>query len=173
MNVPDTPSHDERSICQIWYANIKANISRGLDTKTSQKPLKLTLRPKVNVESGSWMFATHPFMMIDVCAKYGKPMSNKKIEMDQKQKHVKHSKVNVVLGSRKYATHCFMVMHPCAKYGKLMANPKESYGPDPKNPLNLTLRSRVNYISGSWICGNHCRNVIHPCTKYGMQKSNQ
>ena len=46
--------------------------------KTSQKPLNLTLRSKVNVVPS--MYATHPLMMIDSCTKDDMPMS--------KQKHV-------------------------------------------------------------------------------------
>ena len=78
MNVLDIFSHGDRPICQIWYANVKANRSYRSYMKTRQKPLNLTLRSKVNIESGSWMFATHRLMVIHPCAKYGKPMSNHK-----------------------------------------------------------------------------------------------
>ena len=78
MNVLDTSSHGDRPICQIWYANVKANRSYRSYMKTWQKPLNLTLRSKVNIESGSWMYATHRLMVIHPCAKYGKPMSNHK-----------------------------------------------------------------------------------------------
>ena len=78
MNVLDTSSHGDRPICQIWYANVKANRSYRSYMKTWQKPLNLTLRSKVNIESGSWMYATHCLMVIHPCAKYGKPMSNHK-----------------------------------------------------------------------------------------------
>ena len=51
------------------------------------------------------MYATHPLIVVDPCAKYGMPMSNQKIVIYQTQKHVKkpvnltlRSKVNVVLG---------------------------------------------------------------------------
>ena len=78
MNVIDTSSLDDRSMCQIWYANVKANRSYRLDMKTWQKPIKLTWRSKVNIQSGSWMYSTHPLLVIDPCAKYGRPMSNQK-----------------------------------------------------------------------------------------------
>ena len=81
MNVLDTSSHGDRPICQIWYANVKANRSYRSYMKTWQKPLNLTLRSKVNIESGSWMYATHCLMVIHPCAKYGKPMSNHKQEV--------------------------------------------------------------------------------------------
>ena len=41
-------------------------------------PIKLTLRSKVNVILGSWMYATHCLIVIHPCATYGKPLSNKK-----------------------------------------------------------------------------------------------
>ena len=37
MNVCHTSFHGDRSMCQIWYANVKENRSYGLDTKTCQK----------------------------------------------------------------------------------------------------------------------------------------
>ena len=52
MNVRNTSSRGDRPICQIWYANVKANKSNGSNTKTRQKPINLTLRSKVNVKSG-------------------------------------------------------------------------------------------------------------------------
>ena len=33
----------DRSMCQIWFANVKANRSYGLDTKTCQTPYKFDL----------------------------------------------------------------------------------------------------------------------------------
>ena len=85
MNVLDTSSHGDRPICQIWYANVKANRSYRSYMKTWQKPLNLTLRSKVNIELGSWMYATHRLMVIHPCAKYGKPMSNHKKVMGRTQ----------------------------------------------------------------------------------------
>ena len=78
MNVLDTSSHGDRPMCQLWYANIKTNRSYRLDMKTWQKPIKLTWRSKVNLESGSWIYTTHHLMVIYPCAKYVKPMSNQK-----------------------------------------------------------------------------------------------
>ena len=75
MNVLDTSSHGDRPICQIWYANVKANRSY---MKTWQKTLSLTLRSKVDIEPGSWMNETHCLMVIHPCAKYGKSNVNKK-----------------------------------------------------------------------------------------------
>ena len=78
MNVLDTSSHGDRPICQFWYANVKANRSYRPYMETWQKPLNLTLRSKVNIESGSWMYATHCLMVKHPCAKYGKLMSIQK-----------------------------------------------------------------------------------------------
>ena len=38
INVQDTSSHSDRTMCQIWYANVKANISRDLSVP-SQEPI--------------------------------------------------------------------------------------------------------------------------------------
>ena len=71
MNVLDTSSHGDRHMCQIWYANVKANRSYSSDMKTWKKPINLTLRSKVNIVSGTWMYVSHLLMVIDPCAKYG------------------------------------------------------------------------------------------------------
>ena len=99
------------------------------------KAFKLTLRSKVNIESGSWMYATHCLMVIHPCAKYGKPMSIQKKVMGRTWKHVKNpvnltlrSTFKVVSGSWMYATHRLMVIHPYAKYGKPMSNHKKVMG---------------------------------------------
>ena len=55
MNVFDTSSHGDKPMCQIWYANVKGNKSYRLDMKSWQKPINLTLRSKVKIESGSWL----------------------------------------------------------------------------------------------------------------------
>ena len=78
MNVLDTFSHGDRPVYQIWYANVKANRSYRSEMKTWQKPINLTLRSKVNIKSGSGMYATHRLRVIHPCAKYGKPMSIQK-----------------------------------------------------------------------------------------------
>ena len=90
MNVLDTSSLGDRPMCQIWYANVKANRSYKLDMKTWQKPIKLTWRSKVNIQSGSWMYTAHRLMVIHPCAKYGRPMSNQKQVMGRTRKHVKN-----------------------------------------------------------------------------------
>ena len=54
------------------------------------------------------MYATHPLIVVDQCAKYGMPMSNQKNFIYQTKKPVNltlRSKVNVVLGSRMYTKH--------------------------------------------------------------------
>ena len=89
-------------------------------------PINLTLRSKVKVVSGSWMYLTHSLMMIDPCAKDGMLMS-KLTEVTGRtwQKPVNltlRSKVNIESGSWMYTTHCLMVIHPSAKYGKPMSN---------------------------------------------------
>ena len=132
MNVLDTSCHGDIPICQIWYANVKANRSYRSFIKTWQKPLDLTLRSKVNIDSGSWMYATHCLMVIHPCAKYGKPMSIQKKVMGRTRKHVKNpinltlrSTFKVVSGSWMYATHRLMVILPCAKYGNPLSNHKQ------------------------------------------------
>ena len=134
MNVLDTSSHGDRPMCQVWYANVKANRSYRSDMKTWQKPINLTLTSKVNIKSGTWMnvCVSHLLIVIDPCAKYGKPMSNQKNSYgpDTKtwQKPYKFDlevKFKVISGSWMYATHRLMVIHPCAKYSKLISNQKK------------------------------------------------
>ena len=52
------------------------NIVLGLTRKHVKILMNLTLRSKFKVVNRSWMHATHHFMLIHPCAKYGKPMSN-------------------------------------------------------------------------------------------------
>ena len=54
-------------------------------TRNVKTPIKLTFRSKFKVVSGSWMYLTHPLMVIQPCAKYGKPMSNQRKVMDWTQ----------------------------------------------------------------------------------------
>ena len=69
------------------------------------------------------MYATHPLMVIDTYAKYGKPMSNKKIVKARTQKHVQNP-VNFnlevkgqrrigIMNVRDTSFHCDI--HTCAK----------------------------------------------------------
>ena len=76
MNVRNTLYYGDTLMCQIWYAKVKPTKSYVQDTKTCQNPLKLDL--EVKVLGRIWMYATHLLMVIDPCAKYCKPMSNKK-----------------------------------------------------------------------------------------------
>ena len=78
MNVPNTSFHSDRPMCQIWYANVKANRNYRSYMKTWQKPINLILRSKVNIEWGTWKYMSRLLMGIYPYAKYGKPMSNKK-----------------------------------------------------------------------------------------------
>ena len=67
---------------------------------------------------------THLLVVIDTCAKYGKPMSNQKIVVGQTRKHFKNL-VNLTLRSNvlgTWMTHYLMVIQPCAKYGTPMSN---------------------------------------------------
>ena len=112
---------------QIWYT-YKANVNRRnrSNTKKWQKFIKLTLKAKVSVESGLWMFEIHSLMVIDPCAKYGKPMSNENNYRPDKK-------------TRLYATHC------------LKLKPK-SFGPDTNLHRQTDRRTnRVNkYIFTPW-----------------------
>ena len=143
-----TSSEGDRPMYQIRYANVKANRSYGSDTKTRQKPLNLTFRSKVNVESGSLNVCDTSSHVIDACDKYDKPMSYKKKTdtcMGRTRKHVqKLSKfdleVKVILGLKMSATHHLIEIHPCAKYGKQMSNHKQGVGRTRihvKNPIYL------------------------------------
>ena len=69
----------------VIHSRAKQSMTMSKDQKTEAwtqshviNPINLTLRSKVNVVSGSWMYLTHSLMVIDPCAKYGMPMSNQK-----------------------------------------------------------------------------------------------
>ena len=83
----------------VIHSCAKHSMTLSRDKKSRHRPCKLTLRSKVNVESGSWMYATHPLMVIDPCAKYGKSMSHQKIVKDRTQKQVKNP-INLTLWSK-------------------------------------------------------------------------
>ena len=46
MNSHNTSSYSDRTMCQIWYANVKAKVSYGSATSTCQKPFKFDLDDK-------------------------------------------------------------------------------------------------------------------------------
>ena len=84
--------------------------------------INLTLRSKIKVVSGSWMYWTLSLMVIDPCAKYGMPMSKltevtgrtwrhddttKAYKFDLEVKG--HQQIGINIVQR------LMVIHPCAK----------------------------------------------------------
>ena len=66
--------HGDTLVCQISILYDYAKGQKKKNMKSCQKPYNLTLRSKVNVVSGSWMYATHLLIMIHTCAQYS--MSN-------------------------------------------------------------------------------------------------
>ena len=88
----------------------------------SKNLINLTLRSKIKVVSGSWMYWTLSLMVIDPCVKYGMPMSKltevtgrtwrhddttKAYKFDLKVKG--HQQIGINIVQR------LMVIHPCAK----------------------------------------------------------
>ena len=69
MNVQGTLYHGDTLTYQTNYDYVKGQKSWGLNTKPCHT------RSKVNVESGSYMYLTHPLIVINPCAKYGMSMS--------------------------------------------------------------------------------------------------
>ena len=121
----------ETHCTMVIHSRAKQSLTMSKDKKDEAwtqshviNPINLTLSSKV--VSGSWMYLTHPLMVIDPCAKYGMPMSKQTEVTCWTWRHDKslRSKVNIQLRSWMYATHRFMVIHPCAKYGKPMSNQK-------------------------------------------------
>ena len=78
MNVHNTSYHGDTLTCLTKYDNVKEQNSWGLNTNQIHaiNPINLTLRSKVNIESGTWMYVSHLLMVKDPCANYGMPMSN-------------------------------------------------------------------------------------------------
>ena len=75
INVRDTLYHGDTLTCQTKYDYVKRQKSLVLNTKQCHKPYKFDLEVKFNVVSGSWMYLTHPVMVIDQSAKFDMPMS--------------------------------------------------------------------------------------------------
>ena len=131
--------------------------------------INLTLRSKVKVISGSWMYLTHPLLGIDQSAKYGMPMSKLTEITGWTSRHDKNSKnltlrskFKVLSGSWMYVTHRLMVIHPCAKYGMPMSNQKKSYGPDTKTGQKLYKFDLEVKVQGRiWIMN------VHDTSSYG------
>ena len=140
MNVRDISYYGNTLTCQTKYGNVKGRKSWCPNTNPYViNPINLTLRSKVNIVSGSWMYVIHTFMVIDPCAKYGKPMSIQKLLWAG---HKNMSKPIYIWpwdqSARSYLDHeCTrhifliwythvsnMVIDPCAKYGKPMSNQK-------------------------------------------------
>ena len=71
--------HGNWPMCQIWYASVMANRSYGSDMKKCENNINLTLRSKVNIVSGSWMYVTHHLVVIHPWAKYGMPMPDRNL----------------------------------------------------------------------------------------------
>ena len=69
MNVRDTSYHYEKRTCQTKYEYVKGQKTKTWTQNHVVNSINLTLRSKVNVVSGSWMYLTHPLMVIDPCAK--------------------------------------------------------------------------------------------------------
>ena len=75
INVRDTLYHGDTLMCQTKYDYVKGQKSLVLNTKQCHNPINLTLRSTFQVVSGSWMYLTHPLMVIDQSAKFDMPMS--------------------------------------------------------------------------------------------------
>ena len=83
MNVRDTLYHGD-TLCQTKYDYVKGKETETWIQSHVINPINLILRSMVNVLSGSWMYLTHPLMVIGPCAKYGMPMS--KLTLNRKYK---------------------------------------------------------------------------------------
>ena len=84
MNVCDTLSHSVRPMCQYNMLMSKQTKVTGRTGRHVKNPINLTLRSKVNVVSGSWMYVTHLLMVIDPCAqiRYANVKANRSYESD-------------------------------------------------------------------------------------------
>ena len=111
------------------------------------------------------IYATCSFMVIDPCAKYGMPMSNKKRVMGQTRKHVKNpvnwtlrSKGNIILGSCMYVTHCLVVIHPWAKYSKPTSKQNKVKGRT--QICRQTDRQSDSYIPPNFVYGGYYKYLF-------------
>ena len=118
---------------KVWLC-LRPKKSWGLNTKSCHKLINLTLRLKVNVVLGSWMYLTHSLTVIDPCAENGMPMWKLTEVTGRTWRHDKSpinltlkSEVNIKSGTWMYLSYLLIVIDPCAKYGKPMSNKKSSW----------------------------------------------
>ena len=153
-------------------------------TKSHVKnPINLTLRSKVNIMSGSWMYVTYPLMVIDACAKYcmPKPKQTKVTGWTQrydKNLYIWHWDQRYMSNRDHQCTQHILsyVIKAFAKHDKPTSNQEKIMSrtrKHDKTPINLTLRQKLNVVPGSLMCAMHLLMVIHPGAKYGKQMSNQ
>ena len=99
----------------VIHSRAKQSMTMSKDQKTEAwtqshviNPINLTLRSKVNVVSGSWMYLTHSLMVIHPCAKYGMPMLKLTEGRNTWQKPINltlRSEVNIESGTWMYVSH--------------------------------------------------------------------
>ena len=170
-------------MCQAKNDFVKGQKSWGLNTKYVKIIIKLTMRSKVNVVSGSLMYVSHLLMVITQCAKYGKPVSNKNSYWpDTKTRKKNPYKFDLEFKVRGR----ILIMNvrdtssggdtPTCKIWWAKVKPKTVMGHTRKhfkNPINLTFKSKFKVVSELWMYVTYRLMVIHPCAKYDKPMSNQ
>ena len=102
--------HGDTFMCQIWFDFVKEEKSCGLYTKPYQKLYKFDLQVKVNVVSGSWMYATHCLMVIETCVSnmMGQYQNNRSCGLDTKT-----SQKAYIFDLEVKGQHCIGIMNVC------------------------------------------------------------
>ena len=140
------------------FMNLRDSSYHG-DTLCAKQSMTMSKDKK----AGSWMYLTHPLMVIDLCAKYGMPMS---IFTEVTGRTWGHDKAyNFDLDVKGQYRIRIINIHDTSYYGDTPmyqilyanVNPKKGMGRKGKrvkNPINLTLRNRgkieLNYLF-SWL----------------------
>ena len=125
-------NHCDKLMCQTWYMYDKCQFERTKklwsERKVMSKTYKLTLRSKINVVSGSWMYATCCVMVTDACTKNELPVPEQTEVMGWTRRRGKHpTNFNLqvkghcliwIMNVRNTLSHGIAVIHPCVKLVK-------------------------------------------------------
>ena len=175
----------------VIHSRAKQSMTMSKDKKAKAwtqnhviNPINLTLRSKVNVVSGSWMY-TSSHCHRPMC-KFGMPMSKQTEVTGRTWRHDKSLLISP-WGQRStsnrdhectchifswWYTHVPNMVSLCQTKKKIMGRTWK-HVKNPINFINLKLRSNFKVVSESWMYVTRRLMVIHPCIKFGKPVSNQ
>ena len=158
----DKPSHASDHLYQIWKESIQNCRRYRADTI-----FKVKAEWPWNIGRGQRsLYATHPLIIVIICAKYGKNTSRTvdlffKVKAEKFQKFAKNSNFQI-LKTTLHATHPLMIVIICAKYKK---NPSRTVDATERTRFS---KSRLNDLEDIGqgqrsLCATHPLIVVINC----------